>query len=71
MARILSMSSGYSLSEPDRTAGSAGLKDWFIEKHGAPAFTIEIGSGECPIPLSGFRFMYNRLREMLVLGIAM
>ena len=71
MAKILSMASGYSLSEPDRMASSAGLKDWFIEKFRAPAFTVEIGSGECPLPLSGFRFMYNRLREMLVLGVAM
>ena len=71
MAKMLAISSGYSLCEPDKSAGSAGLKDWFMEKYGAPAFTVEVGSGECPIPLSGFRFMYNRLREMLVLGIAM
>lgn len=71
MARILAVSSGYSLSEPDRSAGSAGLKDWFMEKYRAPAFTVEVGSGSSPLPLSGFRFIYNRLREMLVLGIAM
>ncbi len=71
MARILSASSGYALREPGFSASSAGLKDWFMEKYHAPAFTIEIGSGECPIPLSQFRFLYNRLREMLVLGAAL
>ncbi len=71
MARMLALSSDYSLSEPDRTASSAGLKDWFMERFNAPAFTVEVGSGECPVPLSGFRFMYNRLREMLILGAAM
>ena len=71
MARLLAMSSGYSLGEPERCASFAGLKDWFMEKYRAPAFTVEVGSGSCPVPLSGFRFMYNRLREMLVLGIAM
>ena len=71
MARILAMSSGYSLSEPDKSASSAGLKDWFMEVYHAPAFTVEVGSGSSPLPLSGFRFMYNRLREMLTLGIAM
>lgn len=71
MARILSVSSGYPLREPEQSASSAGLKDWFMEKYHAPAFTVEIGSGECPIPLSHFRFLYSRLREMLVLGIAM
>lgn len=71
MARILSVSSGYPLKEPQESASSAGLKDWFMEKYRAPAFTVEIGSGECPIPLSSFRFLYSRLREMLVLGVAM
>ncbi len=71
MARILSVSSGYPLREPQESASSAGLKDWFMEKYHAPAFTVEIGSGECPIPLSHFRFLYSRLREMLVLGVAM
>ena len=70
MANILAMSSGYSLSEPDRTASSAGLKDWFMEKYHSPAFTVEIGSGASPLPLECFPFLYNRLREMLVLGIA-
>lgn len=71
MARILSVSSGYPLREPEESASSAGLKDWFMEKYHAPAFTVEIGSGECPIPIGHFRFLYSRLREMLVLGVAM
>lgn len=70
MAKMLAMSSGYSLSEPDRTASAAGLKDWFMERYLAPAFTVEIGSGSSPLPLNCFPFLYNRLREMLVLGIA-
>lgn len=71
MAKILAMSSGYSLGEPEKSASSAGLKDWFMERFNAPAFTVEIGSGASPLPLSSFHFLYNRLREMLVLGIAM
>lgn len=70
MARVLSVSSGYALRQPQPDAAAAGLKDWFMEKYHAPAFTVEIGSGECPIPLSCFRFLYSRLREMLVLGAA-
>ncbi len=70
MARVLSASSGYPLREPSHSASSAGLKDWFMEKYHAPAFTIEIGTGECPLSLGQFPFLYNRLREMLVLGAA-
>ena len=71
MAEILSMSSGYALGEPDRSASAAGLKDWFMERYGLPAFTVEVASGECPVPLSGFPFLYRRLKEMLMLGVAM
>lgn len=71
MARILSASSGYALREPGITASSAGLKDWFMETYHAPAFTVEVGRGECPLSLGQFRFLYNRLREMLVLGAAL
>ena len=71
MARLLAMSSGYSLGEPDISASSAGLKDWFMERFNAPGFTVEVGSGNSPLPLSVFPFMYSRLREMLVLGTAM
>lgn len=71
MAKVLSSSSGYPLREPCTGASSAGLKDWFMEKYHAPAFTVEIGSGECPLPLSQFPFLYRRLREMLVLGVAL
>ena len=70
MAKILSMSSGYTLSEPDRTASAAGFKDWFMEKYSLPAFTVEIGRGNSPLSLDCFPFLYNRLKEMLVLGIA-
>ncbi len=71
MAKILATSSGYSLNEPDIAASAAGLKDWFMERFNSPAFTVEVGNGESPLPLSSFPFLYNRLREMLVLGIAM
>ncbi len=71
MAQILSASSGYPLNEPDRSAACAGFKEWFMSKYSAPAFTVEVGRGECPIPIESFRFLYSRLREMLLLGLAM
>ncbi|MBQ1413235.1 MAG: M14 family metallocarboxypeptidase [Clostridia bacterium] len=71
MARILSASSGYRLGEPSANASAAGLKDWFMETYHAPAFTVEIGRGECPLSLGQFWFLYGRLREMLVLGAAL
>lgn len=71
MAKLLSVSSGYALGEPSPDAAAAGLKDWFMEKYGRPAFTVEVGRGTTPLPMECFPFLYNRLREMLVLGLCL
>lgn len=71
MARILSASSGYTLVENDGLASHGGAKDWFIQTFSRPAFTVEIGKGENPLPLSDFDSIYDRLEEMLLLGMLM
>ncbi|MDP4091661.1 MAG: M14 family metallopeptidase [Bacillota bacterium] len=51
--------SGY---KPDQTSGIAsygGYKDWFIDKFGKPGFTIEVGRGTNPLPISQFSKIYK------------
>ncbi|MBR1779157.1 MAG: M14 family metallocarboxypeptidase [Clostridia bacterium] len=69
MAHILSQTSGYALSEPEGLAVGGGFKDWFIEKFNRPAFTIEIGKGQNPLPISEFNNIYTKLGKMLVFSI--
>ncbi|MDD5923965.1 MAG: M14 family metallocarboxypeptidase [Clostridia bacterium] len=69
MAKKLSEMSGYALGEPEGLAVGGGFKDWFIQNYNKPAFTIEIGKGKNPLPLSDFNDIYNRLEEMLVLSV--
>ena len=69
MAQVLAASSGYALSQPEGLAGGAGLKDWFIERHRRPGFTVEIGRGQNPLPVSDFEPIYQQLQEMLMLGL--
>ena len=37
----------------------AGFKDWFIKEWHRPGFTVELGSGESPLPLSQFDQIYQ------------
>lgn len=49
--------SGY---KPVRYVDSyAGYKDWFIQETKRPGFTVELGSGESPLPLSQFDRIYQ------------
>lgn len=68
-AQILSFSSGYPISVPTGTAVGAGFKDWFVKEFRRPAFTVEIGKGENPLPPEDLSGIYNQLKEMLVLGV--
>ncbi len=69
MANILADSVGYTVSKPQGLAVGGGFKDWFIENFKKPAFTVEIGLGKNPLPLTDFQEEYNRLLPLLCLGI--
>ena len=69
MANILADSAGYTVSNPKGLAVGGGFKDWFIEHFKKPAFTVEIGLGKNPLPLSDFQEEYSRLLPLLCLGI--
>ena len=71
MAKMLSRASGYTVAEPSGLASGGGFKDWFVTKFGRPAFTIEIGRGENPLPADSLDDIYDGLREMLMLSLAM
>ncbi len=58
LAREFSRLSGYALEEVPFASGFAGYKDWFIQCYRRPGFTIEVGQGENPLPLSQFSKIY-------------
>lgn len=71
MADILAASSGYTVADPEGTASHGGFKDWFIEEMGRPGFTLEMGRGQNPLPLTDFEPLYQKAREMLLLAALM
>ena len=69
MATLLSKTSGYSLPTQSGLASHGGFKDWFIQETGRPGFTIEIGRGKNPLPISELSPIFARLYETLILGL--
>lgn len=60
--------SGYSLESTPFNSSFAGYKDWFIQNYNRPGYTIEVGLGTNPLPLTQFNEIYNDNLGILVLG---
>ena len=68
LAGIFAALSGYELVQNDGLASHGGFKDWFIEYFNKPAFTVEIGKGENPLPLSDFDDILKKTIPMLTVA---
>ncbi|MBD5639420.1 peptidoglycan-binding protein [Clostridium botulinum] len=68
IGELFSKVSGYELSEPYGIASYAGYKDWFISEYRRPGFTIEVGKGTNPLPISQFDEIYKDNIEILLLA---
>jgi len=62
--------SGYALEETPYESGHAGYKDWFIKHFDRPGYTVEVGLGESPLPLSQFDEIYADNVEMLAAALS-
>ena len=71
MAEVFAASTGYTLEAPIGLASHGGFKDWFIEEFHRPGFTIEVGKGKNPLDCRLLDEIYERIEEMLVLGIVL
>lgn len=63
--------SGYSLEPTPYNSSFAGYKDWFIQNYNRPGYTIEVGLGTNPLPLTQFSKIYEDNLGILVLGAAL
>ena len=55
----MATASGYTLAEVPYNSSFAGYKDWFIQQFCRPGYTIEVGQGTNPLPLSQFDEIYR------------
>jgi g-D-glutamyl-meso-diaminopimelate peptidase len=70
MVSIMASASGYRPDDPTGLAVGGGFKDWFIETFDRPAFTVEVGLGENPLPAEECENIYNEIKKMLVISSA-
>ena len=67
LANEFSRVSGY---EPVKTIESyAGYKDWFIQDWRRPGFTIEVGRGINPLPITQFDEIYEKTLGIFLAGL--
>ena len=58
--------SGYTLEDTPYESAFAGYKDWFIRNFHRPGYTIEVGIGTNPLPLSQFDEIYRQNLPILL-----
>ncbi|MBP8639903.1 MAG: M14 family metallocarboxypeptidase [Oscillospiraceae bacterium] len=61
----LAAASGYELSQTPPISDNAGYKDWFIQDFNRPGYTVEMGLGENPLPLTQFNSIYSAMEPLL------
>ena len=58
--------SGYTLEDTPFESAFAGYKDWFIKTFRRPGYTVEVGSGTNPLPLSQFDPIYTATLPLMI-----
>ena len=59
LGEVMARVSGYTLADTPYASSFAGYKDWFIQNFRRPGYTVEVGSGENPLPISQFPEIYR------------
>ena len=67
----MSRVSGYALELTPSESGYAGYKDWFILNYNRPGYTVEVGRGTNPLPISDFDEIYADNLPLMVVALDM
>lgn len=68
LGRAFAEASGYALADTPYASSFAGYKDWFIQEFRRPGYTVEVGLGENPLPLTQFDEIYRDNESILTLA---
>ncbi len=69
LAQRLAAVSGYQVEEVPAESANAGFKDWFLQRFHRPAFTVECGLGENPLPPSALTELCRELFPLLTAAL--
>lgn len=70
IVNALSKVSGYTPEYTPENSSYAGYKDWFIASFKLPGYTIEVGKGTNPLPLSQFDKIYRDNKALMLEALA-
>ncbi len=65
----MSQASGYPLELTPEGSSYAGYKDWYIQDYNRPGYTVEVGLGQNPLPISQFDEIYRANLGILTIGL--
>ncbi len=68
LGQKMAEASGYTLANVAEQSAYAGYKDWFIQEFRRPGYTIEVGEGVNPLPISQFDEIYRDNLPILILA---
>ena len=68
LGQKMASASGYALADTPYNSSFAGYKDWFVQEFQRPGYTIEVGEGINPLPLSQFDEIYADNLPILLIG---
>ncbi len=69
LGQAMADASGYTLSQTPYNSSFAGYKDWFIKFWKKPGYTVEVGEGTNPLPLSQFPEIYAANSPLITAAI--
>ncbi len=68
IGELFAKATGYLLASTAPEDAYAGYKDWFILEFNKPGYTIEVGLGTNPLPISQFNTIYQNNEEVMLLA---
>lgn len=66
VARLLADLSGYQLVDNGGLCSHGGYKDYVIDRCHKPGYTVELGLGQNPLPISALEGIYQKTRTLLL-----
>ncbi|MBR5154939.1 MAG: M14 family metallocarboxypeptidase [Clostridia bacterium] len=66
IARAFTKISPYQLDSAEGIASFGGYKDWFVDKFNKPGYTVEVGLGQNPLPISNLPQIYSETLPILL-----
>ncbi len=66
IVRAFTKISPYQLDSTEGIASYGGYKDWFVDKFNRPGFTVEVGMGQNPLPMSQLQRIYKETLPIML-----